>query len=173
MNLPYRKICSIYNPRGMTLIEILAAITISMICLTVLLQLTLNNRTHKTEIDRSMIFKDVLTNNAIEIKGSSSESLPSSGTCLIRTYNFAAEFQQEVTATTVANLCGAPEPARDAIQVIWQIEGSDTIDATFSSPNLKMPRYSNTLKKVTLHVRGFSSGASARLIHDQVSLFKK
>lgn len=164
---------SISNQYGMTLIEVIVAIAISMISLTVLLQLTLSNRTHKSEVDRSIILKEVLTNNAIELKGRSVTDIPDPGNCLVRTYNYQTEFQSETIQPGNPPLCGLEEPSKDRIQVVWEVEPASSINADFSSASLKLPKYSNTLKKVTLHVRGFSSGAGARLIHNQVTLFKR
>ncbi|UXR65773.1 type II secretion system GspH family protein [Bdellovibrio bacteriovorus] len=64
------------NNQGMTLLEVLAAVAISLISMTVLMQLTLSNRTHKSGIDRAIVFKEVLTNNAIELKGASVDDIP-------------------------------------------------------------------------------------------------
>ncbi|MGE9745407.1 PilW family protein [Bdellovibrio bacteriovorus] len=161
------------NNSGMTLVEVLVAIGISLISLTVLLQLTLSNRTHKSEVDRSIILKEILTNNAIELKGRAVTDIPLPGNCIVRTYSYQTEFQSEVTQAGNPPLCGLAEPSKDTIQVVWEVEPATSIDADFSSPSLKLPKYSNTLKKVTLHVRGYSSGAGARLIHNQVTLFKR
>ena len=161
------------NNSGMTLVEVLVAIGISLISLTVLMQLTLSNRTHKSEVDRSIVLKEILTNNAIELKGRAVTEIPLPGNCIVRTYNYQTEFQNEVTQAGSPPLCGLAEPSKDTIQVVWEVEPASSINADFSSPSLKLPKYSNTLKKVTLHVRGYSSGAGARLIHNQVTLFKR
>ncbi len=156
----------------MSLLETLAAIAISVIAVSVLLKLTLSNRVHKSEVERSIVLKEILTNNAIELKGATIDSIPAPGNCLIRTYNIQGEFQSETTQAGPPPACEVSEPETNQIQIVWEVEPTSAISASFSSESLKLPQHSNTLRKVTLHVRGHVSGC-ARLIHNQLTLFKR
>nr|BFD68993.1 hypothetical protein HAGR004_40150 [Bdellovibrio sp. HAGR004] len=161
------------NNLGMTLIEVLGAVAISLISLTVLMQLTLSNRTHKSGIDRSIVFKEVLTNNAIELKGASVDDIPLPGNCIVRTYDFQINFKDQSNVSGSPPACGVALPGNNTIQVIWEVEPAASIQADFSSSSLKLPKYSNSLKKVNIYVRGYPNGTGGQLIQNQVTLFKR
>nr|BFD61285.1 hypothetical protein CKG001_33920 [Bdellovibrio sp. CKG001] len=161
------------NNLGMTLIEVLGAVAISLISLSVLMQLTLSNRTHKSGVDRSIVFKEVLTNNAIELKGASVDDIPLPGNCIVRNYDFQINFLNETTLSGSPPACGAALPGNNTIQVVWEVEPASNIQADFSSASLKLPKYSNSLKKVNIYVRGYPNGTGGQLIQNQVTLFKR
>lgn len=159
--------------QGMTLIEVLAALAISIVSVTVLMQLTLSNRTHKSDVDRSIVFKEVLTNNAIELKGASVDDIPDPGNCIVRTYDFQINFKDEIKVSGPPPACGVALPGNSTIQVVWEVEPAANIQADFSSSGLKLPKYSNSLKKVNIYVRGYPNGTGGQLIQNQVTLFKR
>ncbi len=156
----------------MTIMEVLVAIAVSMICVTVYLQMTLSNRTHRSQVDKSIFLKEVLTNNVIEAKTLNITDIPLAGECLIRLYNNLGIFQSENKVSGGGPLCGASTPSQNQIQIVWEVRPSTEIDATFDNPSLKMPQYSNTLKKIILHVRGYSSQGGL-FVQNQITVFKR
>lgn len=161
------------NVRGMTLVEVLAAMGISIIGMAVLLQMVLGNKTHKSRVDRSILLKELLTYNTIEIKSLSVDDLPPPGTCLVRIYDLQLNFQQQTKVTSTNPLCGVSAPLDNQYQIIWEIKPGSEINAEFSSSGLKLPKYSNSLKEVIAHVRGYATGGGSYLVHNQITLFKR
>lgn len=160
------------NRSGMTLIEVLVSIGISLICVSVYLQMTLSNRTHRVQVDKSIFLKEVLTNNVIEVKSTDISSLPVAGECLVRAYDSSGVFQNQSKVSGSGDLCGVDGPAQNQIQIVWEVHPSSEIVATFNNPSLKLPQYSNTLKKIVLHVRGYTL-AGALLVQNQITVFKR
>ncbi|WP_413613170.1 type IV pilus modification PilV family protein [Bdellovibrio sp. HCB-110] len=160
------------NTRGMSLVEVMAAIAISMASVSVFLYLTLSNRNHKSQVDHSTLLKEILTNNVIELKGLQYADLPPLGKCLYRTYNFQGTFLTETQVNGTSEMCGIAGPQENEIQIIWQTMNAGSADATFSTSNLKLPVYSDYLRKVVLHVRAINKGNGQNL-HSQMTIFKR
>ncbi|WP_413944113.1 type II secretion system protein J [Bdellovibrio sp. HCB-162] len=163
----------INNTKGMTLVEVMAALAISMVSVSVFLFLTLSNRNHKSQVDHSTLLKEILTNNVIELKGLQYSDLPPLGRCLYRTYNFQGNFISETLVSGTSEMCGVSNPQENEIQIVWQTTNAGSGDATFSTNSLKLPVYSDYLRKVVLHVRAQNKGAGQSLLHSQMTIFKR
>lgn len=174
MTVKRKRTSPLGNQSGMTLVEVLASITISLICTAAFLQLSLSNQQHRTEIDRTIALKELLTNNVIEMKSRPVASVPAAGQCLFRLYDLQARFVSEKTEPAQGNgTCKADTLAQDRIQVTWQVQAPKPSDADFSNPSLKLPQFSQAMKKVTLFVRGYARSGGGALITNQVTLFKR
>lgn len=160
---------------GMTFIEVLVTLAISMISTSAFLFLVMQNRTHKAQIDHSALMKEILTNNVIEARGLNFADLPAADTCVQRDYDVWGAFQSEAKVTSAGTMCGIPEPGLGVIQVVWTSVKATTTDGNFSDPALKIPTYTDSLRKVTLHVRAKnkSDKAGAEVIHRQITIFKR
>ncbi|MDG0814965.1 type II secretion system protein [Bdellovibrio svalbardensis] len=161
------------NSRGMTLIEVMLAIGISVIGVSVFLFFVLSSRKHVTHVDRSIILKEILTDNVIELKGLQIADLTPMGQCLMRVYKADKTFVSESQVSLVSGKCPAPNIVDNQIYIGWQMEPGSTIDATFSSSGLKLPKYSDTLRKVTLQVWGWSDAEGKTQLNSQVVIFKR
>lgn len=157
----------------MTLVEVMAAVAISMVSVSVFLFLTLSNRNHKSQVDHSTLLKEILTNNVIELKGLQYADLPALGTCLQRTYNFQGTFLSETRVNGTSEMCGIGNPSENEIQIIWQTMNAGSGDASFSASSLKLPVYSDYLRKVVLHVRAINKGSGQNILHSQMTIFKR
>ncbi|AHI06523.1 hypothetical protein BDW_10115 [Bdellovibrio bacteriovorus W] len=160
------------SQRGMTLIEIMIALAISVATVSVFLTMAFRNRTHKTDVDFSVLLKEVLTNNIIEVKGRGLTELPQAETCLVRVYNLRGDFISENPVSGSGDICSAAAPAKDQIQVIWKSVIAVTSDAEFQG-QLELPTQSDTLRKVTLTVRALSRGTQDRELQHQMTVFKR
>lgn len=161
------------NSRGMTLIEVMLAIGISIVGVTVFLSFVLMSRKHVSHVDRSIILKEILTDNVIELKGLQVSDLTPMDKCFIRIYKADKTFISESEVSLSDGECPEPSLTNNQIYVGWQMEPADTIDATFSSPNLKLPKYSDALRKVTLQVWGWMDGEGKTQFNNQVVIFKR
>lgn len=162
------------NSSGMTIVEALAAIVICTICLTAFLQLFLSGRTHRSEIDRSVALKELLSENVIELKSRPITEVPAAGKCLVRTYSLRHEFLKEsVVDAGPDGPCKTDDLDPEQIEVVWWVRPSTAVEATFSSPALKLPTLSEGLKMVTLSARGYAGGGRGNQIINRVTVFKR
>lgn len=160
------------SQRGMTLIEIMIALAISVATVSVFLTLAFRNRTHKTDVDFSVLLKEVLTNNIIEVKGRGLTELPAVETCLVRLYNLRGDFISETSTTGAGDICDASVPEKNQVQIIWRSVVAVTSDAVFQG-QLELPTQSDTLRKVTITVRAISRGTQDRELRHQMTVFKR
>lgn len=167
-----QKIFNSYYQKGFSIIEILIAIAISFIASLLFLKLVGMNQLFKSEVDQSQFLKELLLYNTIELKSTEVKDLPAPGKCLYRSYNQKGDFISETTFTSTEDDCGQGQPGPLEIQVFWLIEGTSSIAATFSSPSLKFPKYTDSLKKVTLTAKSLQKG-STKLLWNQVVIFKR
>lgn len=161
------------NEKGMSLIEVLAAVAISVISVSVFLYISLSTRTHKSQVDHSTLLKEILTNNVIELKGLQYSDLPPLDACLLRSYNFQGTFLSESQVKGTSELCGIANPSENEIQIIWQTANASDSDASFDSPALKLPTHADYLRKVTLHVRAINKGSGRNILQSQMTIFKR
>ncbi|MGZ3827038.1 MAG: type IV pilus modification PilV family protein [Bdellovibrio sp.] len=161
------------NSKGMTLIEVLLAVGISIVGVSVFLSFVLLSRKHVVHVDRSITLKEILTDNVIELKGLQVTDLTPMDKCLVRVYKADKSFISESEVSLADGKCPQPSIANDQIYIGWQMEPADSIAATFSSSNLKLPKYSDTLRKVTLQVWGWMDGEGKTQFNNQVVIFKR
>lgn len=156
----------------MTLIEVMIALAISIATVSVFLSLAFRNRTHKTDVDFSVLLKEVLTNNIIEVKGRSLPELPETERCLVRLYNLRGNFISENSTAGDGDFCGISPPEKDQIQIVWKSVVAVASDAVFHG-QLELPTQSDTLRKVTITVRALSRGTQDRELLHQMTVFKR
>ncbi len=161
------------NNRGMTLIEVMLAIGISVIGVSVFLFFVLSSRKNVTHFDPSIVLKEILTDNVIELKGLQITDLTPMGKCLIRIYKGDKTFISESQVDLVDDKCPSPSITNNQIYIGWQMEPASTIEANFSVSNLKLPKYSDTLRKVTLQVWGWNDSEGKTQLNSQVVIFKR
>ncbi|WP_246845193.1 type II secretion system protein [Bdellovibrio sp. NC01] len=163
----------ILNKRGMTLIEVLLAIGISVVGVSIFLFFVLSSRKHVSHVDRSIILKEVLTDNVIELKGLQIADLAPIGKCFMRTYKADKTFVSETTVDLNSGACPQPDLTQNMIYIGWGMQPASDIDASFSSSSLKLPKYSDTLRKVTMQVWGWSDGEGKTIVNSQIVIFKR
>ncbi|WP_413570476.1 type II secretion system protein [Bdellovibrio sp. HCB117] len=161
------------NSRGMTLIEVLMAIGISVIGVSIFLFFVLTSRKHVTHVDRAIVLKELLTDNVIELKGLQIGDIVPIGKCLMRIYKTDKTFVSESVVDLNSSECPEPSLAANQVFVGWEVLPASSIDASFSSSSLKLPKYSDTLRKVTLKVWGWSDGEGKTILTNQIVIFKR
>ncbi|WII71983.1 prepilin-type N-terminal cleavage/methylation domain-containing protein [Bdellovibrio sp. 22V] len=161
------------NRKGMTLVEVLVALSISMVTVGVFLYLALGNRTHKSQQDHSNLLKELLLNNVIELKGMPYTALPPAETCIIRTYDYLGNFQTETQSVSSDDYCDVASPGNGEIQVLWKIKNAANSDVSFSISGMKLPTHANFLKKVTLHARTLTKSSTPTPLHNHITIFKR
>jgi type II secretory pathway pseudopilin PulG len=159
------------NNRGMTLIESLVAAAISIAGASLCFFFIQQVKSHKSGVDHSLLVKETLADNIIEVKGAALADLPSPGQCKRRLYSDKKDFISEETVT--ANPCPDPTLERNQMMIAWEVAPSSVIDANFSVPSLKLPSISTSLKQVTVHSWGYEDAQKKSMTHNQIVIFKK
>lgn len=160
-----------WNNHGITLIEALVAAAVSIIGASLCFFFIQYVRTHKSGVDNSLMVKEVLADNVVEVKGSTLADLPAPGECKIRVYTDKKKFVSETTVA--ASPCPTPSLARNQMQIAWEVALPSAIDATFSVPGMKLPSISTSLKQVTVHSWGYLDSKKSSLSHNQIVIFRK
>lgn len=159
--------------RGMTLIEVMIAIAISMVSISAFLYWALNNRVHKSKIDHGALLKEVLTSNVIEVRGRAFQDLPGLNQCLVRTYDFWGKFQSERSvAGSARDLCGVEWPDRDAIQIVWTSQ-SVAADEITASNGLRIQTSGDLLRRMTVYVRARNRGDIGERVEKNMTVYKR
>lgn len=159
------------NQHGMTLVEALVAAAISIVGASLCFFFIQNVRTHKSGVDGSLMVKEVLADNVVEVKGTTIIDLPEPGQCKRRLYTDKKEFISEETLNTVP--CPTPEIALNQMMIAWEVALPTAINATFSISSMKLPTASTSLKQVTVHSWGHTDPGKSNLSHNQIVIFRK
>lgn len=159
------------NQHGMTIIEALVAAAISIIGASLCFFFIQNVRTHKSGVDGSLMVKEVLADNVVEVKGTAIIDLPDPGQCKRRIYTDKKEFVSEETLNTVP--CPTPDIAINQMMIAWEVALPSAINANFNISTMKLPTASTSLKQVTVHSWGHTDPNRNNLSHDQIVIFRK
>jgi hypothetical protein len=159
------------NNRGMTLVESLVAAAISIAGASLCFFFIQQVKTHKAGVDHSLLVKEALADNVVEVKGTALEDLPNPGQCKRRLYTDQKDFISEETIN--ANPCPNPTLSRNQMMIAWEVAPSSVISANFSVSSLKLPDLSSKLKQVTVHSWGFEDAQKNSLTHNQIVIFRK
>lgn len=164
----------LFDRRGMTLIETIITLAISLMSLAAFLYLALGNRAHKSSVDHGTLLKEILTNNVIEVRAIMLRDLPPTSQCLVRTYNHLGTFRDERRVSGSADeLCGVPFPDVGTIQVVWGSQPVTSSEAVVDSSLLQVPADEALLRKVTVSVRAQNRGENERQVQRNMVVFKR
>jgi hypothetical protein len=155
----------------MTLVESLVAAAISIAGASLCFFFLQHVKTHKSGVDHSLIVKEALADNVVEVKGTAVGDLPAAGQCKRRLYSDRKDFISEETIT--ANPCPKPTLESNQMMIAWEVAPSSVIDANFSVSSLKLPSVSTSLKQVTIHSWGYEDAKKVSLSHNQIVIFRK
>lgn len=161
------------NNKGMSLIEVSISVLVAMFGMSIFTFFVLSSKKHTVQVDNSLVLKQVLTDNLIELKGLLVSDLTPIGSCLYRRYNLDKSFISESLVNVSNTKCPPPAPVQNEIQVAWQTEDTTAINASFSSPFLKLPKYSDTLRKITISAWGVGDNESKKQIHNEIVIFRR
>lgn len=158
--------------RGMTFIEVLVTAAISVVGASLLFFFVQKVRTHKSGVDGSLIVKEAMADNIVEIKGAALTDLPMPATCLVRTYLNNKDFISE----QILNYnCPSPSVERGKFKVMWEVEPTTAAaeGVTFVPTTLELPSTTNPLRKITVHSWFYRSPAAMTIEHNQIVIFKR
>ena len=158
--------------RGMTFIEVLVTAAISIIGASLLFFFVQKVRTHKSGVDGSLIVKEAMADNIVEIKGANMADLPEPATCLVRTYLNNKDF---VSEQMLNYTCPSVSVERGKFKVMWEVEATTAAaeGVTFEPATLELPTTTNPLRKITVHSWFYRSPAALTVDHNQIVIFKR
>jgi hypothetical protein len=158
--------------RGMTFIEVLVTAAISIVGASLLFFFVQKVRTHKSGVDGSLIVKEAMADNIVEIKGASLADLPEPATCLVRTYQNNKTF---VSEQLLNYTCSSVSVERGKFKVMWEVESTTAAaeGITFQPTTLELPTTTDPLRKITVHSWFYRSPAAITVDHNQIVIFKR
>lgn len=147
-----QKRLSIKNNSGMTLLEILLALSILSIGLLSLVFLTEINRVGYKALSSDVRLGELVLDNVNEIKGLKRNNLPAEDKCIVKYFDVNGKFTSESAEMNITSgECTGQTVVSKGFQVAWKVQGPSSINAEFNpSATLKLPKYYDSVIRVEI-----------------------
>lgn len=151
-----------HSQSGMTLLEVLIALSVLSIGLMSLVFLTEINRIGYKALSSDIRLGELILDNVNEIKGLKRTHLPAQNKCIVKYFDIKGEYKNETAEIDITSeSCTGKSVVSSGYQIAWKVLGPSNIDATFiPDKSMKLPKYYDSVIRV--EIVGWTQDASRK-----------